>query len=69
MAFINNAETAKTLALAKLDPVSDRFIIPQANKEYAVNAVPNVPGRVLGRHTSGVWVAEWRWVPSPRRRW
>lgn len=64
VAFINNAETAKTLALTKLDPVSDRFIVPQANKEYAVNAVPNVPGRVLGRHNSGVWVAEWRWVPA-----
>ena len=65
VAFINNADTAKTMALTKFDPVSDRFIVPQIAKEYALkNGIPDIPGRILGRHNAGVWISEWRWVPS-----
>ncbi len=61
--FINNAETSKTLGLLEFDAVNDRWIIPGVNRDQATG-VPNVPGRVLGRTRSGVWVSEWRWVPS-----
>nr|ASV43908.1 putative capsid protein [Hot spring virus BHS1] len=64
VAFINNSTTPKTLALTKFDPVSDRFVLQASNKEYAVASLPNVPGRVLGRHAAGVWIVEWRWIPS-----
>ena len=65
VALINNSSTLKTLALTKFDPVPDRFVLPQANKEYAqLQGIPDVPGRLLGRHSSGVWVVEWRWIPS-----
>ena len=38
-------------------------ITPGSNTDR-VNMLPNVPGRILGRTDSGVWVSEWRWVPS-----
>jgi len=63
VAFINNAETAKTVALTEFNTVGDRYINPGANTD-TVNTVPNVPGRILGRTDSGVWISEWRWVPA-----
>lgn len=61
--FINNAETAKTQALAAFDEVPDRFLIPSINRDVPTGLPVNLPGRVLGR-CSGVWVVEWRFVPA-----
>jgi hypothetical protein len=61
--FINNAERAKTEALTDFDPVPDRFIRTGANTDIPVG-LPNVPGRIIGRHKHGTWVSEWRWVPA-----
>lgn len=70
VAFINNAETQKSKALTAFDTVQDRFVIPNVSKEYADRqyaslAVPaGLPGRLLGRHNAGIWIAEWRWIPA-----
>lgn len=63
VSFINNAQVAKIKALAEFNSVVDMAITPGANTDR-VNMLPNVPGRILGRTDSGVWVSEWRWVPS-----
>lgn len=62
--FINNAQVAKTLALTKFDSVVDRFIRPGANANLPQDLPASMPGRVLGRHSDGTWVVEWRSVPS-----
>lgn len=60
--FINPAETPETEDLTDFDAVPDNFIRVGANTDVPVN-LPGVPGRILGR-TNGVWVVEWRWIPS-----
>lgn len=60
--FINNAQTAKTQALTDFSEVEDRFVRLGVQTDQAVG-LPNVPGRIIGR-VSGVWVSEWRWIPS-----
>ncbi|TXH45972.1 MAG: hypothetical protein E6Q97_30520 [Desulfurellales bacterium] len=60
--FINTAQTAKTEDLTDFDPVEDRFVRSGDQRDIPTN-LPSVPGRVIGR-TNGVWVVEWRWIPS-----
>lgn len=60
--FCNNAQTTQLKSLTDFDPVVDRFIRAGDNVDVPVN-LPAVPGIILGRG-SGVWVAEWRWVPA-----
>lgn len=62
VAFINNAQRAKTEALTDFDPINDRFTRPGQDTDTLFD-LPAVPGRIIGR-TDGVWVAEWRWVPA-----
>lgn len=63
VSFINDAQTAKITALSEFHSVTDIAITPGGNTA-TVNTLPNVPGRILGRTDSGVWVSEWSWVPS-----
>ena len=63
VAFINNAQRAKTKALTDFDEVPDVFVRPGDDSEVPFNLPSNVPGTVLGR-VSGVWVVEWRWIPA-----
>jgi hypothetical protein len=60
--FINPAQTAKTVALTDFSEVEDRFVMLGTQTDKA-RGLPNVPGKVIGR-CSGVWVVEWRWIPS-----
>jgi hypothetical protein len=61
--FINNAQVAKTEALADFDEVNDRFVRAGADTATVINVPANMPGRVIGR-TNNVWVVEWRYVPA-----
>lgn len=67
--FINNAQTAKTLALTDFVPMTAMGIQP-GTSTATVNAVPaqltaGGSWRILGRHEgAGVWVVEWRWIPA-----
>ena len=60
--FINPAERPETVAMSDFDEVEDRFIRSGDNTDVPVN-LPSTPGMILGR-VSGVWVAQWRWIPS-----
>lgn len=60
--FIHNDERPEVEALTAFTPVEDRFVRSGANADVPYN-LPSVPGVVLGR-INGVWVAEWRYVPS-----
>lgn len=60
--FINSAQVALTEALSDYDQVVDNMLLPNQNRDVP-NGMPMVPGRVIGR-TNGVWVVEWRWIPS-----
>lgn len=62
--FINTTEVAKTEALADFVEVTDIHINPGDDRD-TVNGMPSIPSsaRLLGR-VSGVWVAEWRYIPS-----
>ncbi len=61
--FINNAQRAKTEALTNFSEVEDRFVRLGTQTDQTNGSLPNVPGRILGR-CDGVWVVEWRWIPS-----
>lgn len=62
VAFINNDERSVVEALTDFVPVPDQYIRVGDNVDVP-QALPSVPGRILGR-CSGVWVVEWRWVPD-----
>lgn len=61
--FINDAQTAKSILLTEFNDITDRYVEPGSNTD-TVRPWPAVPGRMLGRTDSGVWVAEWRWIPA-----
>ncbi len=42
--------------------VPDRFVRVGDNTDVPFG-LPGIPGKIRGRH-SGVWVAEWRWLPA-----
>lgn len=60
--FVNPAQKAKLEALGDYDPVNDIHIRAGQDTNLPVG-LPTVPGRILGR-SNGVWVVEWRWIPS-----
>ncbi len=60
--FINPAQRALTGALNDFSEVPQRFVQPGDDTAQAVGAFANLPGTVLG-YVSGVWVAEWRYMP------
>jgi len=61
--FINNAQVSKTEDLSDFDDVPDRYIQPGQDTDVPTSVPGGMPGRVVGR-TNGVWVVEWRWIPS-----
>lgn len=63
VAFIHHDEVAETKALADFDEVPDRFVRPGNDTAVPEGLPANTPGRIIGR-VSGMWVSEWRWVPS-----
>lgn len=63
-AFIHPDQVAKTEALEDFVPAEDIGIRAGSNLSMVrAEALPSVPGRVVGR-VSGVWVVEWRWIPT-----
>jgi hypothetical protein len=64
VAFINNADRAKTEALTAFRPRLTAATTPNANASYLDEAgLPAVPGRIIGS-VNDVLVSEWRWIPS-----
>lgn len=61
--FCNSAQVEALSALAATVPVQDRYIAPGSNTDL-VSMLPNVPGRVIGRHSRGAWIVQWDWTPS-----
>jgi hypothetical protein len=63
--FTPAGATAYILAMgSKFVPVSDTGIKP-GDDIATVLGLPSVtPGRVLGRHSSGCWIVEWRALPT-----
>lgn len=61
--FINPAQRALTEDLADFFEVPDNFIRLGANTDVP-ERLPNVPGRIIGRHGSGTWVSVWRQIPA-----
>jgi hypothetical protein len=64
VAFINNAETAKTTALTEFTDLPGVYTASGANTPIPANIPANLPGRTLGVHNRGVIVQEWRWIPA-----
>lgn len=61
--FINNAQTAKITGLTAFVDEPDRFV-REGVQTPIPGGVPSIPGKILGRHRSGAWVSEWRWIPA-----
>jgi hypothetical protein len=63
--FINNAQRSAIEGLTDFDPVPDRFIRPGDNVSvpFGWEMLARV-GRVIGRHSAGAWVVEWRFMPA-----
>lgn len=65
VAFINNAQVAKTRALTDFVEVVDFAVIAGSTISVPDGLPANTPGRIIGRHAgAGVWVSEWRWIPA-----
>jgi hypothetical protein len=63
--FVGSALGLKIAStLTDFDPINDRFIIPGSASDTVVNLPTNLPGKVLGRHSKGCWVVEWRFIPD-----
>ena len=61
--FINDAERPETQALTDFYEVPDAYIRLGANTDVPVN-LPNVPGRIIGRHKAGTWISVWGFIPA-----
>src|SRR5512139_2836365 len=61
--FINNDSRAKSEALTNFVDVPDSFIRVGQDTDVPTG-LPNVPGKLIGRHAHGCWVSEWRWIPA-----
>jgi hypothetical protein len=61
--FINNAQRAKTEDLTDFIEVPDQYIRVGTNTDVP-QGLPNVPGRIIGRHAHGAWISEWRNIPA-----
>lgn len=62
--LINKAQTKLSLELTEMSDVPDQFINVSVDANVPVN-YPPIPStaRLIGR-CSGVWVAEWAWMPA-----
>ena len=63
VSFINDTARAETQALTDFFEVNDNFIRTGANTDVPVN-LPNVPGRIIGRHKAGTWISVWNFIPA-----
>lgn len=61
--FINNAQTAKTIALTNFVEIPDQFVRSGTATDIPVG-LPMVPGKIIGRMEDGTWVSVWRWIPA-----
>lgn len=61
--FINDSARGETQALTDFFEVNDNYIRTGANTDVPIN-LPNVPGRIIGRHKAGTWISVWNFVPS-----
>lgn len=62
--LINTDQVAVTEALtSSFKPLGDNFIVAGANTDKPTNLPSGLPGRIIGR-TNGVWVVEWKSIPS-----
>jgi hypothetical protein len=59
--FINEAQQVETEALNAFVPVPDDFVITGDDTDVPTR-LPFVPGKIIGRHTSGTWIVVWNWV-------
>jgi hypothetical protein len=59
----NNAQTAKLQALTSFIDVPDHAIRVGTQTDVPAG-LPTVPGKIIGRHTKGAWIVEWRWIPA-----
>ena len=64
LVFINQAQTAKIAGLTNFVDTPDLRVAEGTNTAVPTNLPANVPGKVLGRHRSGAWVIEWRYIPA-----
>lgn len=64
-AFIHSDQVAKTRDLTDFVSITDMGVQPGADTATVVGAPQGLPGRIIGRMDgSGVWVVEWRWIPT-----
>ena len=61
--FINEAQQVATEALTAFVPVPDDFVISGDDTDVPTR-LPFVPGKIIGRHTSGTWIVVWNWTPA-----
>lgn len=61
--FINNAENAKITSLTNFIDTPDRYV-QEGTQTPLPSGTPGIPGKILGRHRSGAWISEWRYIPS-----
>jgi hypothetical protein len=62
--FINNAQWAKTRALADVNEISDTYLRMGVNANIPTEIPANLPGTVRGRHNKGCWIVEYRAIPA-----
>lgn len=61
--FINDSARPETQGLTEFFEVPDMFIRTGANTDVPIN-LPNVPGRIIGRHKAGTWISVWNFIPT-----
>lgn len=61
--FIHTDEVNETELLGDFEPIPSTGVSYGDDVNLATAPPRNLPGRVIGR-VSGVWVVEWRWIPS-----
>lgn len=61
--FINNAQNAQIAGLAAFVDTPDRYVREGSNTALP-DGLPNIPGKIIGRHRNGAWISEWRWIPA-----
>lgn len=61
--FINNAQVAKISSLTQFVEVPDQYIRAGTATDVP-QGLPNVPGKIIGRHEYGSWISVWRWIPA-----
>ena len=50
--------------LTDFEDIDDRHIAQGANAAEVVGLPASLPGKLVGRHNAGIWLAEWRHIPD-----